>query len=158
MRRSVWVATGQRFFGTLELKFFILCIATVMGLGGCDILVARYADASTDASARNAISTYRTTKTDLLLLGVDSYPSKRTIENYVLVQPPGFDGPEVLSRSLVPRGARIYITGAQRCINCFSRNLRLSVKLDGLATSVPVYIDISLIGLLQYEEASQGRP
>ena len=128
-----------------QVKTIFLCIAMVVGLGGCDLLAARYVDASADDVVREIASTSRTTKADLLLLGIDSYPSKKKIENYVLVQPPGFDGPEVLSKSLLPKGARLHFMGAQRCVNCYPQNLRISIKVDGLSVTQPVYIDISLI-------------
>lgn len=127
----------------------IACAAIMMSVSGCDLLVAKYVDVSREPGTREVISTNRITTVDLMLLGVDSYPSKKKIEYYKLVAPPGFDGPEVLSRSLPPRGTRLHFTGAQRCVNCSPQSVRLSVKADGFAKKEPIYIDMASMGLLR---------
>ncbi|MDG2525310.1 hypothetical protein P6166_08085 [Stenotrophomonas sp. HITSZ_GD] len=120
-----------------------------MFLGGCGLMEARYVDVSKEAGIREIVSSSRMTTVDMLLLGVDSYPSSKKIESYVLVKLPGFDGPEVLSRSLLPKGARLHFMGAQRCTNCYPQSVRFSVKVDGLAKEEPVYIDMSSMSLLE---------
>lgn len=128
---------------------FIACITTMMLISGCDLLAAKYVDASGGKGIREVVSTSRTTKTDLLFLGIDSYPSRKEIANYQLVPFPGFDGPEVLSRSVLPQGARLHFTGARRCTNCSSQSVELRVVVDGFAKSEPIYIDMSSMSLLE---------
>ncbi|WP_369939665.1 hypothetical protein [Xanthomonas medicagonis] len=127
----------------------IAFIVIAMSLSGCDLLTTKYVDASEEAGVREIVSTSRTTTTELLLLGIDSYPSQKRIEYYVLVPVPGFDGPEVLSRALLPQGAGLYFTGAQRCINCSPESMRLSVKVGGFERGQPIYIDMNSMGLLE---------
>lgn len=131
------------------MKAWILCVMTMMLTSGCDLLVAKYVDVSEETGIREMVSTRRATTDDLLILGIDSYPSKKRIEYYVLVPSPGFDGPEVLSRSVLPRGTKLYITGAQRCTNCSPQEVRLSVIADGFAGEEPVYIDMNWLDLLE---------
>jgi hypothetical protein len=131
------------------MKTLIACITLMMSLSGCDLLAAKYVDVSREAGIREIVSSSRMTTSDLLLLGVDYYPSKKKIEYYMLVPPPGFDGPEVLSRSLLPQGTGLYFTGAQRCTNCSPQSVRLSVKTDGFAKREPIYIDMVWMDLLE---------
>lgn len=121
----------------------------MMSVSGCGLLAAKYVDISGEEGIREMVSTRRMTTTDLLLLGIDSYPSKKKIEYYMLVPPPGFDGSEVLSRSLLPQGTRLYFTGAQRCVNCSPQSVRLSAKADGFAKEEPIYIDMASMDLLE---------
>jgi hypothetical protein len=132
-----------------KARGLIALIVMVMSVSGCDLLATKYVDASEEAGVREIVSTSRTTTTELLLLGIDSYPSQKQIEYYVLVPVPGFDGPEVLSRALLPQGARLYFTGAQRCISCSPESVRLSVKVDGFERSKPIYINMNSMGLLE---------
>lgn len=140
---------GRHLSRCQKVKALIACITLVMSVGGCDLLAAKYVDVSGEAGIREIISSSRTTTTDFLLLGVDSYPPEKKIEYYVLVPPPGFDGREVLSRSLLPQGTRLYFTGAQRCVNCSPRSVRLSAKADGFAQEEPIYLDMAWMDLLE---------
>lgn len=110
---------------------------------------AKYEDVSSAPHIRELVSTSRITKTDLLLLGIDFYPSKKRIEDYKIVKYPGFDGPEVLSRAVLPQGTKLHITGAQRCTNCSPQNVRIEVKIDGAAIEKPVYIDMGSMDALE---------
>lgn len=132
-----------------KAKALIACITIMLSVSGCDLLAAKYVDVSGEAGIREMMSTSRTTTTDLLFLGIDSYPSKRKIEYFKLVPFPGFDGPEVLSRSLLPQGTRLHFTGAQRCVNCSPKSVRLRVKADGFAKEEPIYIDMAWMNLLE---------
>lgn len=149
MNRKIDVIGGRYLPGRKKLRAFIVCIMITMSVSGCDLLSAKYVDISGEAGIREIVSTSRITTTDLLLLGIDSYPSKKKTEYYMLVPPPGFDGPEVLSRSLLPQGTRLYFTGAQRCVNCSPQSIRLSVKVDGFAKEEPTYIDMASMGFLE---------
>jgi hypothetical protein len=126
----------------------IALIVIAMSVSGCDLLAAKYVDASEEAGVREIVSTSRTTAAELLLLGIDYYPSQKEIEYYTLVPSPGLDGPEVLSRALLPQGTKLYFTGAQRCINCFPESVRLSVKVYGFERDESIYIDMTSMGLL----------
>ncbi|WP_313317521.1 hypothetical protein [Stenotrophomonas sp.] len=125
--------------------FFFLSLV----IQGCDLLAAKYVDATEDAGVREIISTSGKTKVNLLMMGVDSYPSKKKVVYYVLVPAPGFVGPEVLSSSVLPRGTSIQITGAQRCVNCSPNRVRLSLKADGIVAEEPVYMDAEWIGFIE---------
>lgn len=131
------------------MRTWVACVLIMLVTGGCDFLAAKYVDASGDAGVRELVSTRRTTTTDLLLLGIDSYPSRRKIAYYVLVPSPGFDGPEVLSRAVLPKGTQIHITGAKRCTNCSPQRVRLRVEADAISKSEDVYIDLGWMGLLE---------
>lgn len=132
----------------MRVKRLIACIAMTLSLGGCGLLVARYVDVSEEEGIRELVSTRHATGTDLLLLGVDAYPSEKRVVFYELVPYPGFDGPEVLSRSVLPKGTRLEITGAQRCMNCYPRSIRMRVRVDGFAEDAPVYISKEWMRLL----------
>lgn len=133
----------------MRVKALIVCIALTMSFSACDLLTAKYVDVSEETGIREIVSTSRRTKIDLLLLGVDFYPSKHRIESYRLVPPPGFDGPEVLSRSRLPQGTILHFTGAKRCENCAPKNVLLSATVDGFVQERPVYIDMAFIDLLE---------
>lgn len=149
MRQTVDMKEGGCLSVRKKVKALIACITILMSVSGCDLLAAKYVDVSGEAGIREIVSTSRTTTTNLLFLGIDSYPSKRKIEYYELVPFPGFDGPEVLSRSLLPQGTRLYFTGAQRCVNCSPKSVRLRVKVDGFSKEEPIYIDMDWMNLLE---------
>lgn len=130
-------------------KLLIACITTVMLISGCDLLAAKYVDASGEEGIREVVSTSQTTKTDLLFLGIDSYPSRKKVAYYMLVPSPGFDGPEVLSRSILPQGTKLHFIGAQRCKNCSPQNVRFSVNADGFVKKEPIYISMNSMNLLE---------
>lgn len=140
---------GEEKFMRERLRGLFFCFMTMALLGGCDLLTAKYVDISGEPAVREIVSTSRTTTEDLLILGIDSYPSKKEIKYYVLVPLPGFDGPEVLSRSVLPRGTKLYFTGARKCTNCSPQGVELSVNADGFSREKPVYIDMNWLGLLE---------
>lgn len=130
-------------------KLLLAGMTAMILMGGCDLLAAKYVDTSGEEGIREIVSTSRKTKVDLLLLGVDSYPSRKKVVNYQLVPFPGFAGPEVLSRAVLPQGAVLHFTGARRCTNCSPQSVELSVVVDGLAKEEPIYIDMSSMSLLE---------
>lgn len=87
-------------------------------LCACAIPAANYVDASAEPRFAQYVCTSRTTSTEMLLFGTDSYPSEKKIQSYRLMPRPGVAGRHVLSQSLLPPGVVVNITGARRCTNC----------------------------------------
>lgn len=127
----------------------LLVSAAVVMMSGCNLLAARYVDASQEPGVREIVSTSRTTNTELLLLGIDSYPGRNAIVYYKLTPFPGFDGPEVLSRSTLPQGTVLRVTGARRCTNCQSGHVDLSVTAEGIERKETIYISTQWLDLLE---------
>lgn len=119
----------------------LTCTLLLMLLAGCSLGAAKYVDVSGEPDNQKLMSSRWTTNDDLLFLGIDSYPGKRRIVSFRLVPPPGFDGPEVLSRSVLPSGTQLTVIGARRCTNCWGETTdELMVTVDGFAREQPIYI------------------
>lgn len=96
---------------------FIALLATLL-LVGCYLV--SYEDVSRDSEyARYVGNEYRTTA-DMTVYRVSldqNYGPSPSV--YKVVQPPGFDGPEVISRTRFPEGSTLKVLTIQRCKDCY---------------------------------------
>jgi hypothetical protein len=127
---------------------WMVCVLLLMLIAGCNLPAAKYVDVSDDPRYQKLMSTRWTTEVELLFLGIDAYPSEKRIEDFKLVPHPGFDGPEVLSRSLLPSGTQVTVIGARRCTNCGGDLVELLVTIDGVPKEQPIYFSAGFLNLL----------
>lgn len=96
---------------------FIAFLATLL-LAGCYLV--SYEDVSRDPKYAGYVGEdYRTTA-DMTVYRVSmdqNYGPSPSI--YKIVQPPGFDGPEVISRTRFPEGSTLRVLTIQRCTDCY---------------------------------------
>lgn len=96
---------------------FIALLAALL-LVGC--YPVSYEDVSRDPEyARYVGNEYRTTA-DMTVYRVSldqNYGPSPSV--YKVVQPPGFDGPEVISRTRFPEGSTLKVLTIQRCKDCY---------------------------------------
>ena len=79
----------------------------------------------------------------------DSEKYEKKVDYYVVVQSPGFAGPEVVNRAVIPPGTRIKVLDVLKCANCLSLIERVSISIDGSPeVSPPTYIS----GLITSQE------
>jgi hypothetical protein len=124
-------------------------IMTLMLISGCCVSDEKYVDVSNEPRFRQIISSGQIINSDVWMLGIDSCPPERHIKYYELVPLPGFDGPEVLSRVLLHRGASIAVIRAESCTNCGARSERLLVEVGGFTKEQPIYLDASFVDILE---------
>ena len=96
---------------------FIALLATCL-LAGC--YMVSYEDVSNDPKYSMYVGTEYRTTSDMTVYRVSmdrNYGPSPSI--YKIVQPPGFDGPEVISRTRFPAGSTLKILTIQRCKDCY---------------------------------------
>lgn len=96
------------------------CVAllTTLLLAGC--YMVSYEDVSNDPKYAGFVGAEYRTTADMTAYRVSmdqNYGPSPSI--YKIVQPPGFDGPEVMSRTRFPEGSTIEVLTIQRCTDCF---------------------------------------
>lgn len=96
---------------------FIAVPATLL-LAGCYLV--SYEDVSRDSENAGYVGNEYRTTADMTVYRVSldqnygPFPSV-----YMLVPPPGLDGPEVISRIRFPEGSTVKVLTIQRCADCF---------------------------------------
>ena len=96
---------------------FCVLLATLL-LAGC--YMVSYEDVSNDPKYARYVGTEYTTTADMTVYRVSidqNYAPSPSI--YTIVQPPGFDGPEVISTARFPEGSTVKVLTIQRCTDCF---------------------------------------
>jgi hypothetical protein len=111
-----------------------------------------FRDVSAEASLSHYIGTTYKTKKDLIICGIARdirYP--KVVGYYTVMEPPGIDGPEVISRHVIPPGTLVKTIRVERCSNClpFSAELRwvVDVLSDRTFKDHPVVIDAGRIDI-----------
>lgn len=96
---------------------FVAILATCL-LAGCGFV--SFEDVSNDpAYSAYAGTEYRTTS-DMIVHRVSMDGNHGPSPGiYEIVQPPGFDGPEVISRTRFPEGSTLNVLTIQRCKDCY---------------------------------------
>jgi hypothetical protein len=129
---------------------FALVAWLLLGMVGCTS--KEFRDVSNDASISHFMGTAYKTKTELIICGIAKdigYP--KVVDYYTVMEPPGIDGPEVVSRRTIPPGTSIKILRIERCSNClpFLSELRWVVVVNSDTTfkDRPVVIDASRIDI-----------
>ena len=103
--RSTWIAG------------FVAVLATLL-LAGCYLV--SYEDVSSEPKYASYVGAeYRTTANmTVYRVSMDqNYGPSPSV--YKIVQPPGFDGPEVISRTRFPEGSTMKVLTIQRCTDCY---------------------------------------
>jgi len=129
----------------------------ILLLVACSLPRSEYVDVSHEQRFQGLLGVPRITKSDLLLLGIDSYPSKNQISYFMLMPRPGFEGPEVLSRSSLPSGSVVRIVGVESCTNCGSKSNRFVLEVEGMDRIEPVYLRVDFANELVEHNQTGGQ-
>lgn len=109
------------------MRILVALLAACL-LTGCP--EAKYQDASDDERYAGLAGSRYQAKVDLVLHGV-SYgrgPNKQ-VDEYVITERPGFDGPEVISRAALKKGVTIRIKKVLVCTNCLTSKAKFDVEI-----------------------------
>ena len=96
-------------------RFAILAALLLSGYG-----FVSFEDVSHDPQYSMHVGTEYRTTSDMTVYRVSmdlNYGPSPSI--YKIVQPPGFDGPEVISTARLPEGSTVEVPTIQRCRNCY---------------------------------------
>lgn len=142
---------------SMKVRYIASLAAFLMA--GC--YMVSYEDVSSDPKyARYVGAEYRTTA-DMTVYRVSidqNYAPSPSI--YMIVQPPGFDGPEVISRARFPEGSTLKILTIQRCTDCyldFAPRLHATVRVTSTTQFDDREVDVDL-GLLSSHMQTIGKP
>jgi hypothetical protein len=115
----------------LEYKAMNKAVVSLIGvllLSGC--IKAKYEDVSNDERYSSLVGHEYRFAEDLIIHGVLDYPTRdQVLDFYVVTAKPGFDGPEVVSRGLLPAGTMVHIEKVMDCTNCFESGIHLQVEI-----------------------------
>lgn len=91
---------------------------------------AKYEDISYEEEYSHFIGKkYRTTK-NLLVHGITLDKNyKKQIDVFTIDEPPGFSGPEIISKGHLPEGTLIQIRKVVECINCLPKLKELEIDI-----------------------------
>ena len=100
----------------MALRHTVLAGVMACALSGC---FASYEDVSAEPSYRSLIGRELRTDSELLLhqVTLDRNYAQR-VEVCSITHPPGFDGPEVVGRHILPAGTAFRVLRVRRCTNC----------------------------------------
>jgi hypothetical protein len=106
---------------------------------------ASYEDVSTDPAYRSLIGQELRCDSELLLHEVTlDLDSPGRVDTCSVTPPPGFDGPEVVRRSVVPAGTTFRVEHVRRCTNCLGDEIiELVVSSPAMARCGQAPITIS---------------
>ena len=109
-------------------------------LTGCS---EKYEDASAEGDYSTLIGQELETRDEMLIHGVTIDKDNNKEVSYFSVTPrPGFDGPEVVTRSILPAGTRFQVERVEKCTSCWLSRTRLCVSVPSKPkySGAPVYI------------------
>ena len=111
-------------------KLASLMFASI-NLSGCVFTPATYVDTSGGSEYSHLIGQESTALKELFFYHVSIEPNYGPTPSFcVVAAPPGFGGPEVLSKHTLPIGTNAVVTSVQRCTNCwFGLESRISFTL-----------------------------
>lgn len=118
-------------------------VLAVALLSGCP--QAEYMDAGASERYSSLVGARYLSGAKLVLHGV-RYERRgdNAIDEYVITEFPGFDGPEVVTRSVLESGTNILVKRVLICKNCLSAKVKLDVEID--PPQVEVAVPISFVG------------
>ena len=128
----------------MKKNLFVLLLVLSSLLVGCQ--QAKYQDASATAQFSGLVGGRFQTTADLIVHGVRYNKGRgKTIQEFVVTNKPGFDGPEVVITSVLKPGAIIRIKRALICTNCIGAGIKFDIEIHPTLgdSSIPV----SLIGI-----------
>jgi len=120
-------------------------------LSSCSAKV-EYEDISQVPAYRSLVGRELSSPSDLVLhaITLDRNYAKR-IDQCSITQPPGFGGPEVVVRSVLPAGTIFHVRGIRRCKNClFDKRIELLVSSESATAcgTAPIEIPFDTLGEL----------
>jgi hypothetical protein len=85
------------------------------------------------------------------------------VDIFTVTSPPGFSGPEVIHRQVLPAGTTFQVLGVRRCTNCpFEERVELLVRVLGTDEyqGAPVKVNLGLVesGALVVPDNVGGTP
>ena len=129
---------------------YTLASILVLWITGC--YFKQFTDVSSDPKLSHFIGAKYIAHKELLVYGItldENY--RKVVDYYTVMEPPGIDGPEVVSRRVLPPGTSTKILRVERCSNClpFMAELRWVVEVlsDPTLRDHPVVIDSGRIDL-----------
>ena len=126
----------------------VTAAAVALVLSGCGMV--SFEDVSSEPTYKPLIGRQLQAPSELMLFGVtrDRNYAKR-VDICVLTPRPGFDGPEVVTRAVLPAGTTFTVLSVQRCTNClFGERVELlvSARTEASCGQVPIKIDNGHLG------------
>lgn len=100
------------------MRVRIIALMAMLLLAGC--YMVSYEDVSRDPKYASHVGVEYRTTADMTVYRVSmdqNYGPSPSV--YMIVPPPGFDGPEVISTARFPEGSTVKILTIQRCTDCF---------------------------------------
>jgi hypothetical protein len=141
------------------MKIRLAALLAVFLLAGCYFV--SYEDVSSDPKYVGYVGAEYRTTADMTVYRVSmdqNYGPSPSI--YTIVQPPGFDGPEVISRTRFPEGSTVKILTIQRCTNCYldsAPRVRATVRVTSTTQFDELEVEADL-GLLSSHMQAMPRP
>jgi len=137
---------------------FCVLLATLL-LAGC--YMVSYEGVSNDPKYARYVGTEYTTTADMTVYRVSidqNYAPSPSV--YTIVQPPGFDGPEVISTARFPAGSTLKVLTIQRCTDCYLDFApRVHAKVRVTSTSQFDDLDVEAdLGLLSSHMQAVRKP
>lgn len=119
-------------------------------MAGCRL--QEFTDISREPRVAKLIGTRYISKKVLFIHGISNDPNyEKIVDDYTVLEPPGIDGPEVISRDVLPIGTPFKIVRVERCNNCFPFKAKERLVIDLLSGSKfkdhPVTIDSDRIDI-----------
>lgn len=115
----------------MNIRYSILIFLFI--LVGC--LEARYVDISQNAKYAHLIGQKFNTATDLLMYGITlKLERNRKIDYYIVTEPPGIGGPEVVSKAFLNAGTVVQVDKVLKCSNCLDFGSRVELQISVLST------------------------
>ena len=106
---------------------YLLVVATIF-LSGC---ISEFEDISTSPEFNGIIGFKYETRNNLLIFGYTLKAEKdKALNGYVIHDFPGISGPEILSKSILPKGSIFTIKKIESCTNCLPFTTTLNFVLD----------------------------
>ena len=110
-------------------------------LVGCPLPLAKFEDISTDKKYHGLVHNVLKSKKELYIYGITADQNyKKKVDYYVITEPPGIGGPEVLSQASLPKGTIVKIEKIISCTNCLDHRVQLIVSFsnDNKYGDIPV--------------------
>ena len=126
-----------------------VAMAATLFLAGC--YMVSYEDVSREPKYSKYVGVDYVTTSDMHIYRVSidqNYGPSPSV--YMIVQPPGFDGPEVISSARFPEGSTMKVLTIRRCTDCFldfSPRVHATVRVTSSAEfdDLDVEVDLDLL-------------
>ena len=131
------------------MKYAIVA-CLLLAMMGCKS--KEFRDVSAEASLSHFIGTTYKTKKELIICGIArNTQNPKIVDYYTLMELPGINGPEVISRHVIPPNTIVKTIRVERCSNCLPFSTELQWVVDVLSDRTfkdhPVVIDAGRIDI-----------